>query len=75
LGVALLTFQAVGVVYGDIGTSPLYVYASIFDEVPHPEDVMGAVSLVMWSLTAIVVVKYALIVLRADDNGQGRMCC
>ena len=53
------------------GTSPLYVFAAIFEEQPTEEDLVGSVSLIVWTLTAILVVKYALIVLLADDNGQG----
>ncbi len=67
----ILTFQALGVVYGDIGTSPLYVFSSVFDGPPSEEDVIGIVSLIIWTLTAIVVVKYSLIVLTANDGGQG----
>ncbi len=77
-GLLYLAFQTLGVVYGDIGTSPLYVFSSIFDAPPSEDDVIGAVSLVLWSLTAIVSFKYALIVLRASDSGQGRLkghCC
>ena len=74
VGLLYLAFQTRGVVYGDIGTSPLYVFASIFDAPPSEKDVIGAVSLVMWSLTAIVTFKYALIVLRASDSGQGMLC-
>jgi K+ transporter len=63
-------------VYGDIGTSPLYTLATIFGEgtdgqPPSPEDVVGVISLIIWVLTSIVAVEYALIVLRADDHGQG----
>ena len=71
-GFLYLSFQTLGVVYGDIGTSPLYVFASVFNNVPSEQDIIGAVSLVMWSLTAIVSFKYAIIVLRASDNGQGK---
>ena len=67
----MLSFQALGVVYGDIGTSPLYVFSSVFQGPPSEEDVIGAVSLIIWTLTAIVVVKYSLIVLTANDGGQG----
>lgn len=70
-GFLYLSFQTLGVVYGDIGTSPLYVFASVFNTVPSEQDIVGALSLVMWSLTAIVSFKYAIIVLRASDNGQG----
>jgi K+ transporter len=71
-GLFYLAFQTLGVVYGDIGTSPLYAFSSIFDFPPSEEDVIGAVSLVLWSLTAIVSFKYALIVLQASDSGQGK---
>ncbi|CAL8467497.1 g7035 [Coccomyxa elongata] len=68
----LLAFQALGVVYGDIGTSPLYVISSTFtDGVPSEDDIVGVISLIIWSLTSLLVIKYACIVLRADDNGQG----
>ena len=70
-GFLYLSFQTLGVVYGDIGTSPLYVFASVFSDPPSEKDVVGALSLVIWSLSAIVSFKYALIVLRASDNGQG----
>ncbi|KAA6426043.1 MAG: potassium transporter [Trebouxia sp. A1-2] len=70
-GLFYLAFQTLGVVYGDIGTSPLYVFSSIFDFPPSEEDVIGAVSLVLWSLTAIVSFKYALIVLQASDSQGG----
>jgi len=66
-----LAFQAIGVVYGDISTSPIYVWGSVFNNVPSEDDIVGALSLIIWTLTALVPIKYALIVLRADDNGQG----
>jgi len=66
-----LAFQAIGVVYGDIYTSPNYVWGSVFNNVPSEDDIVGALSLIIWTLTALVPIKYALIVLRADDNGQG----
>jgi KUP system potassium uptake protein len=59
------------VIYGDIGTSPLYVYSSTFTSQPSWDDLVGALSIIIWSLTLIVSVKYCLIVLRADDDGQG----
>ncbi|SPJ70349.1 probable potassium transporter hak-1 [Fusarium torulosum] len=72
-GVVLLwlSFQATGVIYGDIGTSPLYVYSSTFSEQPSWEDLVGTLSIIIWSLTIIVTVKYCFIVLNADDDGQG----
>ncbi|GCA50762.1 potassium transport protein Kup [Sinorhizobium sp. KGO-5] len=70
-----LTIGAIGVVYGDIGTSPLYA----FREALRPfgaggvgrEEVIGLVSLVIWTLTAIVTIKYVLFLLRADNDGEG----
>ncbi|KAF2820149.1 potassium transporter [Ophiobolus disseminans] len=67
----LLAYQSVGVIYGDIGTSPLYVYSSTFTEAPSRADLLGALSLIIWSLTLMVTVKYILIILRADNDGEG----
>ena len=66
-----LAYQSVGVIYGDIGTSPLYVYSSTFSSEPSHDDLLGALSLIIWTLTLMVSVKYVLIVLRADDEGEG----
>ncbi|KAK5653067.1 hypothetical protein OQA88_9353 [Cercophora sp. LCS_1] len=66
-----LSFQSTGVIYGDIGTSPLYVYSSTFTTQPSWDDLVGALSIIIWSLTLIVTLKYTFIVLRADDDGQG----
>lgn len=66
-----LAYQSIGVIYGDIGTSPLYVYSSTFTSEPSHDDLFGALSLIIWSLTLMVSVKYILIVLRADDEGEG----
>ncbi|PHT38607.1 Potassium transporter 5 [Capsicum baccatum] len=67
-----LAFQSLGVVYGDIGTSPLYVFSSIFGGgIKHEEDVLAALSLIFYTITVIPVIKYALIVLAANDNGDG----
>ncbi|GAQ10814.1 potassium transporter 19 [Aspergillus lentulus] len=71
LTLAWLSYQSLGVIYGDIGTSPLYVYSSTFSSEPSREDVLGAVSLIIWSLTIMVTVKYVGIVLNADDEGEG----
>ena len=68
---AWLSFQATGVIYGDIGTSPLYVYSSTFSAQPSWQDLVGALSIIIWSLTLMVSVKYCFIVLHADDDGQG----
>ena len=75
-GKALLlkSLGAIGVVYGDIGTSPLYALRECFvhGHVPaDAESVTGIVSLFVWALTCVVVVKYLFFVLRADNNGEG----
>lgn len=72
---ALLALGALGVVFGDIGTSPLYAFQEIFDgvhDIPAVEHrVYGAASMVFWTLTLIVSIKYVLIVMRADNDGEG----
>ncbi|XP_076915868.1 potassium transporter 5-like [Bidens hawaiensis] len=66
-----LAFQSIGVVYGDIGTSPLYVYASTFsDGIKHEDDILGVLS-IFYTITVIPVLKYVTIVLHANDNGDG----
>lgn len=71
----LLVYESFGVVYGDLSTSPLYVYKSIFDgKLQHHKNedaVFGVFSLIFWTLTLIPVVKYVVIVLSASDNGEG----
>ena len=72
--VAGLTLAALGVVYGDIGTSPLYALKEIFHSAHLDvtrENVLGALSLVFWTITVIVSLKYVLLILRADNNGEG----
>ncbi|KAM3356123.1 potassium transporter 5-like isoform X1 [Capsicum galapagoense] len=60
------------VVYGDIGTSPLYVFSSIFPNgVTYEEDILGELSLILYTITLIPVIKYVFIVLQANDNGDG----
>uniref|UniRef100_M4CG62 Potassium transporter n=1 Tax=Brassica campestris TaxID=3711 RepID=M4CG62_BRACM len=67
-----LAFQSLGVVYGDIGTSPLYVYASTFTEGIHEkDDIIGVLSLIIYTLTLVALLKYVFIVLQANDNGEG----
>jgi len=64
------------VVYGDLGTSPLYVFAGVFstDGIPKTEEnFVGAVSMIIWTITALALVKYCVFVLKADDNGQGEV--
>ncbi|XP_058092858.1 potassium transporter 4 isoform X3 [Magnolia sinica] len=71
----MLAYQSFGVVYGDLSTSPLYVYSSTFiGKLQHhqnEEAIFGAFSLIFWTLTLIPLVKYVFIVLSADDNGEG----
>ncbi|KAK9136943.1 hypothetical protein Sjap_007537 [Stephania japonica] len=67
-----LAFQSIGVVYGDVGTSPLYVYSSTFTgRIKHSDDILGVLSLIFYTLTLIPLVKYVFIVLQANDNGDG----
>lgn len=67
-----LAYQSLGVVYGDLGTSPLYVFYNTFPHrVKDREDVIGALSLIIYSLTLVPLLKYVFVVLRANDNGQG----
>src|SRR5215510_8184669 len=72
-----LALGALGVVFGDIGTSPLYTIQTVFNPGdPHPvavarESVFGIVSLIFWSVTIIVTVTYVLLVMRADNDGEG----
>jgi KUP system potassium uptake protein len=70
-----LTVAAIGVVYGDIGTSPLYTMREVFGEdgaLPLREaSVLGVLSLIFWSLFVVVTLKYVLVILRADNRGEG----
>lgn len=72
---AALALGAIGVVYGDIGTSPLYTIQVIFSEstgVPlNPANILGAISAIFWLLMFVVTLKYVLLVLRADHKGEG----
>ena len=70
-----LAVAALGVVYGDIGTSPLYAMREAFHG-PHgipvtPDNVMGVLSLVFWSLVLVVTIKYHIVIIRADNKGEG----
>src|SRR5215469_16149636 len=70
-----LTLGALGVVFGDIGTSPLYaVKQSVIaagGATPDASAVLGAMSLIFWSLIIVVTVKYVIFIMRADNNGEG----
>ncbi|KAL2253573.1 UNVERIFIED_CONTAM: Potassium transporter 6, partial [Sesamum indicum] len=73
--VLTLAYQSLGVVYGDLSTSPLYVYKNTFaEDIDHSEtneEIFGVLSFVFWTLTLVPLLKYVFIVLRADDNGEG----
>jgi KUP system potassium uptake protein len=71
-----LMIGSIGVVYGDIGTSPLYAFkesakAAAGQQGIHPSDIIGVVSLIIWALTIIVTLKYVVIMMRADNKGEG----
>ena len=72
-----LAVGALGVVFGDIGTSPLYTVQTLFNPSdPHPvkvshDSIFGVVSLIFWSVTIIVTITYVLLVMRADNDGEG----
>ncbi|KAJ4970869.1 hypothetical protein NE237_003968 [Protea cynaroides] len=70
-----LAYQSLGVVYGDLSLSPLYVYKSTFaEDIQHSEtneEIFGVLSFVFWTLTLVPLFKYVFVVLRADDNGEG----
>jgi KUP system potassium uptake protein len=74
---AALAVGALGVVFGDIGTSPLYTVQTLFNPGdPHPvkvshDSIFGVISLIFWSVTIIVTVTYVLLVMRADNDGEG----
>src|SRR3954470_2621377 len=71
-----LTLGSLGVVYGDIGTSPLYAFREAVVAASHAGEVtranvLGVLSLILWALIIVVTLKYVLILLRADNNGEG----
>ena len=70
-----LALAALGVVFGDIGTSPLYTVQTCFSDFtglnPSPENVLGMLSLITWALMIVVTLKYVVVVMRADNHGEG----
>jgi KUP system potassium uptake protein len=72
---AALTLAAIGIVYGDIGTSPLYTMKEVFAEhhgiALNPTNILGVVSLILWGLILVISLKYVTLVLRADNRGEG----
>jgi KUP system potassium uptake protein len=76
LGMAALALGALGVVFGDIGTSPLYALQTVFSAdhgavKPTEQDVFGVISLVFWSITLIVSIEFVVFIMRADNEGEG----
>ncbi|MCU1413646.1 MAG: potassium transporter Kup, partial [Microbacteriaceae bacterium] len=74
--ITTLALAALGVVFGDIGTSPLYALRTVFTidngaVKANQADVYGVISMMFWSITIIVSIKYVLILMRADNNGEG----
>jgi KUP system potassium uptake protein len=73
-GLRLLTLSALGVVFGDIGTSPLYTMRVAFGQGVLPleeREVFGVLSLIFWSLVVVVSVKYVTLMMNADNRGEG----
>ncbi len=74
---AILSLTALGIVYGDIGTSPLYALQQVFNSkehaaiLPTQENVYGVLSLIVWLLVLVVAVKYIVFIMRADNRGEG----
>ena len=71
----LLSLGALGIVFGDIGTSPLYAFRECFSPahglVPTPENIIGILSLLFWSLILVISVKYLFFFFKADNKGEG----
>jgi K+ transporter len=72
---ALLSLATLGVVYGDIGTSPIHAFRESFhpdhEVAPSPANVLGVLSLIFWALVVIISIKYLVFILRADNRGEG----
>ncbi|KAH9249669.1 hypothetical protein BASA81_012638 [Batrachochytrium salamandrivorans] len=69
---AYLSYLTIGVIYGDIGTSPLYTFSSVFTSPPESENqVLGALSLMLYSILLVFILKYVVFMLFADDHGEG----
>lgn len=75
MSVLTLAYQSLGVVYGDLSTSPLYVYKTTFSGKlrvhEDDEEIYGVLSFIFWTVTLIALCKYIFIVMSADDNGEG----
>ncbi len=72
---AALAVGAIGVVYGDVGTSPLYTMKEIFNQAhglsPDKVTVYGSISLIFWALVLLICLKYVIFIMRADNRGEG----
>jgi len=68
-----LAYKTLGVVFGGLVTSPLYVYPSMPLKSPTEQDYLGIYSIMFWTLTLIGLVKYANIAIKADDHGEGKL--
>lgn len=75
VNVLTLAYQSLGVVYGDLSTSPLYVYKTSFSGKlslkEDDEEILGVLSFIFWTFTVIALFKYVFIVMSAHDNGEG----
>lgn len=75
--IAALTIAAIGVVFGDIGTSPIYTIREVFSPrygiTPSADNILGCLSLIFWALALVVSVKYVFFMLKADNRGEGGM--
>lgn len=70
-----LAFQCVGVVFGDLGTSPIYVLPATFSNgIKHHDDILGVLSLIIYSILFISLVKYVFVVMSANNDGDGKFC-
>ena len=75
-GVAMSVLTTVGIIWGDIGTSPLYTVSAIYNcehecEIPARDDLVGTLSCIIWALTIVAFMKYIVIVLQFDYHGEG----
>ena len=74
-GLVKLSVGAIGIVFGDIGTSPIYAFRETFAGhhplAPDPLRIYGVLSLIFWSMMIIVTIKYVMVIMRADNKGEG----
>ncbi|MBV9884468.1 MAG: KUP/HAK/KT family potassium transporter, partial [Sphingomonadaceae bacterium] len=72
---ATLAVSAIGIVFGDIGTSPIYAFRETFsghhDLANGPVEILGVLSLIFWSMMIVVTLKYVIVIMRADNKGEG----